>query len=492
MGSGCEVVMLPPVLAVTQPADMRALLGGGASGDRLATTHLMAGAVFLVLGGIAQVLALFVVRFGDILPISYGRLETASNLLLMVGFGVISLAGGIYYVLPRLTGARLAAPEVALFGLMAMSAISVVGVIITFVGFGDGVQPLGLPWWLDIPLLGAVSVPAFVTLMTIRQREEKRSFVTLWFVMGGVVWLPLLYLSHLVTELPSVSAITSSYAQLFLSSGYVTMFLITVGSGLGYYTVVKDADVPLASRQLAQVGFWSLGFAGVWWGTAQLLFGPGPDWVAGVAAALGLAFPIGTLANAVNVSLTLEGSWRELGEKPAVQSAVYGLYLAVGISILAAMAGFRTIGSAASLTHFWEAIEFVALTGVGTFLVASVAFGALERGAGRQLETIAKTRTFFRLTLTGSVGLLITLGAAGLLAGYSWIGGSNSGAYADIGEGWAAGLGATHDALLLVAIGFGFVLLLGVLRYATIVLGTVFIGEPIKQEVLVDKVDTDE
>ncbi len=484
--------MLPPVLAVTQTADLRALLGGGATGDRVAAAHFMTGAVFLVLGGIVQVLALFVVRFGDILPISYGRLETSSNLLLMVGFGVVSLAGGVYYVLPRLTGSRLAAPELAGLGLLGMSALSVAGVVVIFFGLGDGIQPFGLPWWLDIPMVGVLAIPALVTLLTIRQRVEKRSFVTLWFVMGGVVWLPLLYLSHLVADLPSVSSITSAYAQVFLSSGYVTMFLFTVGSGLAYYTVVKEADVPLASRQLAQVGFWSLGFAGVWWGTAQLLFGPGPDWVAGVAAALGLAFPIGTLANAVNVSLTLEGSWSDLGEKPAVQSAVYGLYLAVGVGILAAMAGFRTVGSAASLTHFWEAIEFVALTGVGTFLVASVAFGALERAVGRQLETLSRARSFFRLTLTGSVGLLITLGAAGLLAGYSWIGGSNSGAFVDVGEGWAAGLGGTFDALLLIAIGFGAVLLLGLIGYAGIIFGTVFVGEPIKQEVLVEKVTADE
>ena len=152
------------------------------------------------------------------------------------------------------------------------------------------------------------------------------------------------------------------------------------------------------------------------------------------------------------------------------------------------MAGFRAVASAASLTHFWEAIEYVSITGVGTFLAASAAFGALPRTTGRQIETVAKAKRFQLTTLTGAVGVLITLAAAGLFAGYSWIGGSNTGAYADLGEGWGAGLGATHDTLLLIAIGFGVILLLGLLGYASVVLGTVFRGEAIPQEVLVDKV----
>ncbi|MGD2043961.1 MAG: hypothetical protein PVJ28_09955, partial [Acidimicrobiia bacterium] len=244
-------------------------------------------------------------------------------------------------------------------------------------------------------------------------------------------------------------------------------------------------DAPLASRQLALVGFWSLGFAGVWWGASQLLFGPGPDWVAGVAAALGLAWPIGALANAANISLTLEGSWTGLSEKPAVLSGVLGLYLTFGVAAMAALAGFRSVGSVTSLTPYWEAIEYVALAGVGTLLISSATFGALPRVVGRELRSAAKARRFHRLTVAGSVGVLLSLGAAGMMAGYSWIAGSNSAAYVDAGEGWGAGLGNSYDTLILVALLFAVVLLAGLGGYASIVFGTVARGKAIPQEVLV-------
>ncbi len=452
----------------------------------MAATHFMVGAAFLLLGGLLQLLSLIAVRFGGLFPVSFGRIEPAANLTLMIGFAAISLAGGVYYVLPRLTGTRLAGRTFAGLGLTGMAGLTALGVISIFFGFGDGSQPFGLHWILDIPLALVLFVPALVTIATIRDRTENRSFVTLWFVIGGVTWLPLLYVAHLVTELPGASSVTVAYAEVFFSAGFTTMFLVTVGSGLVYYTVVKELEVPLASRQLALVGFWSLGFAAAWWGAAQLLFGPGPDWVAGVAAALGLAYPIGALANAANVSLTLEGSWSEVGQRPAVLSGVLGLYLTVGVALVAGLAGFRSVGAVVSTTPFWEAIEYVSITGVGLLLISSVAFGALPRLVGRQLETVDKARRFQRLTVAGSVGVLISLGAAGILAGYSWIAGSNSAAYIDAGEGWGTGMGASYDTLLLIAIIFAFVLLGGVGGYASIIFGTITRGKAIPQEVLVD------
>lgn len=469
----------------TRTADIRTLLGGGSEEDRIAVTHFLVGAVYLVVGGALQLLSLVALRFADLLPLPYGRLETAANLTLMIGFAAISLIGGIYYVLPRVTGARLARSELAGLGLLGMAGLTAVGVLATFLGLGDGLQPLGLAWWLDIPMAAVLFAPALVTVGTIKNREEQRSFVTVWYVLGGVVWLPLLYTAHLATDLPGASSVTVAYAQTFFSAGFVTMFLVTVGSGLVYYTTIKELDVPLASRQLALVGFWSLGFASVWWGAAQLLFGPAPGWVAGAVAALGLAWPIGAIANAANVTMSLEGEWSELRERPSALSGILGLYLTVGVGGVAALAGFRSIGSVTSLTAFWEAVEYVSLAGIGALLVSGVVFSGLPRMVGRRLETTEKALRFQRLTLGGSVGVLISMGAAGILSGYSWIGGSNSAAYVDAGEGWAAGLGNTHDTLLLIALLFAMVLFAGLGGYASIVLGTFTRGKSMPQEMLV-------
>lgn len=458
----------------------------------MATAHFLVGAAFAVLGGAVAALSLVTLRFAGLLPVTYGRLAPIANLLLMLGFGAISLIGGVYYVLPRLTGARLWRPELARLGLAATTVLVSVGAAALMLGLGSGRLPIGLPWWLNVPMLGALSVPLLVTLGTIANRTEQRSYVTLWFVVGGVTWLPLLVFTNLVGDLPSLRSLTVAYSGLFFSAGFVTMFLFTVGTGLLYYTVVRELDVPLASRQLALVGFWSLGLAAAWWGVAQLIFGPGPGWVAGVAAALGLAFPVGALANAANLSMSLEGTWDRHRDLPWISSGVIGAYLAVGVALLASLGSFRSLAAVTSLTAYWEAVEYAALLGVGSLLVAATVFPALSRVAGRAVHTVERVRTFNRLILVGSVGVLVFLGAAGIASGYSWVGGSNSAAFVDAGEGWATGYGAAVDSLILVSIGFALITFLGQLAYASVVFGTLARGKATTQELLVPRGEADE
>ncbi len=479
-------------MTVSQTEERRAGPAEPRDEGRLAAAHFITGALFLAFGSFVEVLAIFSLRFDGFSSISYGRLEPIANLALLLGFAVISLTGGIYYVLPRLTGTRLWNERLAELTLVIHTALVVAGMVLVGFGFGSGRQPLSLPWWMNLPLALTLAVPALITFRTITSRTERRSFVTLWFVLGGALWLPLLYLGYFVGDLPGLREVAVAYSNLFFSAGFVTMFVFTVGTGLFYFTVVREMDVPLASRQLALVGFWSLGFAAAWWGAAQLVFGPGPSWVAGVAAALGLAFPIGTLANSVNVSLTLEGHWEEVREKPGVAAGVAGLYLAVVLAAMASFASFPSLGAAGGLTEYWEGIEYAAILGVGALLAAGTSFHALPRVTGRELFSPGRARASNTLTLVGAGGVLVTMAASGLVKGYSWIGGSNAAAYVDAGEGWGAGSAAAVDVLMLLALAFAVVAFLGQLAYLSVLAGTVTRGKATTQEVLVDVEPGDE
>lgn len=478
-------------MADTKTVDNPVLLDEGAEGNRVAATHFLIGAGFLVIGGELQLLSLISLYLDDMFPITYGRLEPMANLTLMIGFIAISLIGGVYYVLPKLTGARLYRADLANLGLIGMSAMVIVGVLAVAFGLGEGRLPFGVPWWFHVPMVFLLAIPALITIGTISNRTEERSYVTLWFVLGGLVWLPLLYLAYFSGDLPYFHSIAVEYASVFFSAGFVTMFMFTVGTGLFYYTLVRELDISLASRQLALVGFWSLGFAAVWWGTAQLMFGPTPSWLSGVAAALGLAFPIGALANAANASLTLEGSWDRIRDRPDLRAGMIGLYLGVGVAVLTALAGFRSIASVASLTGFWEAIEYTAVSGVGTLLIAAASFAAISRLKGRPLPQ-RRARSFITLTVTGSVGVLVFLAASGVFSGYSWVGGSNSAAYIDAGAGWAAGVGQSVDTLLLIAVGFAVVTFLGQVAYASTLIGTVTQESPPEESLLNEEETEDE
>ena len=189
---------------------------------------------------------------------------------------------------------------------------------------------------------------------------------------------------------------------------------------------------------------------------------------------MGLAFPIGALANAANASLTLQGHWEKLRRQARVSPrASLGLYLGVAVAILASFAAFPSVGSVTALTGLLggDRIRGFA-TASGVLLAAGVVFEALPRMSGREPATLDRPRSFNRWTVIGVGGVGVSMIAAGLVSGYSWVAGSNSAAYVNAGEGWAAGAGAA-EVLMLVAFGFGIVAFLGQLAYAATVIGTV-------------------
>ena len=296
--------------------------------DTAAKWHIVISTAFLALAGVVWVAAMVEVRFPGTLtgPFSYGRIRPIALLLAVMGWLTLSLVGGIYYLLPRLTGARLRGEGLALAGGVATALVTVVGAVVVLLGWGDGTGPFSLPWWVSLPLFLTLLTPMLVTISTVRHRQEPNIYVSLWYAMGGVVWLPLLYL---VGALPAPSAMGGALSESVALFGLANLWVVGMGIGLAYYALVKETGNPLASRQLARVGFWSLAFASAWSGVAPLVFGPVPGWLEAVAFLMTLALPVSALANAANFALTADQFWAERRTRPVVAAALAGVFFAL-------------------------------------------------------------------------------------------------------------------------------------------------------------------
>ncbi|MGQ0848979.1 MAG: cbb3-type cytochrome c oxidase subunit I [Actinomycetota bacterium] len=448
--------------------------------DSAATRHLFTSAVFLAVGALLWLGALAAVQFPNLLPLSFGRLRAMAMLSLLIGWLVLGWAGAIYYLLPRLTGSPLRREDL-LSGVLAATAVVVVaGMVLVGLGYGDGGEPFGLPWWWDMPVLLVFILPIFVTFSSLRDRQETTVYPSIWFAAAGVIWLPFLYVAG---NLPGVSSIARALGDLVFTAGVVNVWGVGVATGVAYYVVPKVADQPLANRQLAKVGFWSLLFGAVWMGPVQLVAGPSPEWLQGVSAVLGLALPVAALANATNLVLTIGPVWNVIRERPVLLAVMAGQGLIVLGSVLAALAGFRSAAVLVGLTVFWEGILYLLLGGV-VLLYAGYAWQALPNLVGRSLVSPERAVRLARriATATAVTGLLLVL--AGVASGFAWAGGTFAGVYVNSGAGWSESSGFP-GLLIGLALLSALVAAIGQIGLALSVYRSRTSGRPTVQEVLV-------
>lgn len=451
--------------------------------DSAARTGVVVSTAYLALASALAWLSLGAVAFPGFFPgvFSYGRLRPMTLAAAFLGFLTISLVAGIYYVLPRLTGTPLWREDLARMGILGTAALTIAGLVAIILGLGVGGDPLAFPWWLDVPILGTLLIPLAVTTQTIRARQEPGIYPTLLFVMAGVLSLPAVYV---VGNLIKLTAWARALGNAHLLGGWVHLFVMTVGIGLIYYAVPKATDQPLASRQLAKVGAWTLVFVGFWASAGRLVYGPGPDWLDTVTATLGLGLIVAAFATIANLALTLRGTWDRFGDEPVVASALVGAIWLVAISCLTAVAGFRSVAALVGLTTYWEGVTYGSIFGLGACFVATWTYQALPNISGRSVFSKGLARRHRRLTIWATGGTTFLLCLAGLASGYAWAGGAFSGAIVATGDGFVQAARA-GSGLIKLSVLTGFFAMLGQIALAINIARTMTSGRVTTGEVLV-------
>lgn len=337
-------------------------------------------------------------------------------------------------------------------------------------------------WGFDLALLVFYLVPLTVALRTIAKRKVESIYISVWYVVGGLIWLVGL---TAVGANPWIGGVGSALTTSFYTVGMVGLWSVGVGIGAAYYLIPRVTDNPLFSRPLALAGFWSLAFAQVWTGPAAMIYGPAANWIESVAIIFTMGMIVPGLAVLANFIGTLQGKWSLVRERSDLRFAVAGAVVLVFLSFVSSAEGFRSVASVVGLTQFSTGTRYGLLYGAASMLAAAFLYYALPQAFGRQLYSETAGRRQLQLMFWGVGGVTIFTWLAGLAAGYTWLAGAYTGAFASVGEGFAHTLSSTRT--------LGILALLAVLVVATaqiiMVLNlwrTVTSGAAAPQEVLVE------
>lgn len=426
--------------------------------DSAALRHLAAAAVFLLVASLLALITIFeVATSGGTGILTYGRMYPIYTSTALFGWLFLAGTGAAYYLAPRLTGVRLWREDLANANLWLIVLVDIAGALTLTVGLNEGRVMLEFPIWLDPLVLLMLAVPAVVVSRTIAGRRERNLYVSSWYLLAAPYWGLLLFA---IASLPGLSGVSSAIQARFFSESALTLWIAGLATAAIYYVVPKVTGNALYSRPLALIGFWSLAFTEPWTGATRLVYGPVPEWLGTVAAVFSVGALLPILAVVANLVGTMRGTFDMLSRSWALRFTLLGAAAYVVVGIMNALGATRSASAVIGFTSWHEATVALTIFGVLTSWLAAFVYYGWPRLIGRDWFSSTYGEWHFRFTAGGLVVMAMSLWAAGLLSGYTWAAGASTGAFANVGEGFAqtvSGVAALHflATLAMLAIGVG-------------------------------------
>ncbi|RMG20194.1 MAG: cytochrome oxidase [Deltaproteobacteria bacterium] len=329
--------------------------------------------------------------------------------------------GILYYVVPKLTGQRILSEKLGYLTLFGWNGIYIAGAIGILGGQAQALEWGENPTWAD-PIVVVFYVLFCVNIFTpIIKARAKRFYVTIWYVVGALVWTALTYLmgnflpQYLVPGTGG-AAITSMYIH-----DLVGLFVTPVGIGIIYYLLPLLVKKPLYSHALSLIGFWGLAFFYPLNSSHHYLYSPIPMWAqyASVVASVGVHVVVYTVVYNMLATMGRDG-FRQLVQSTSLKFVVAGI---IAYLVTCIQCAIHVTLSVQEIIHFTDWVPghaHLVLFGVFSFWIFAWIYYLWPRLTGRPLFSRALAEWHFWLSTIGLWLMWVVLGIAGLQQGYMW------------------------------------------------------------------------
>ena len=231
-------------------------------------------------------------------------------------------------------------------------------------------------WIIDVFIVAGLLLIFFNLAMTVKNRKEPVLYVSVWYILAGVILTAVTYALGNVIWQPDTGAlvgIPDAILLWFYGHNVFGLFLTPLAAGAAYYVIPRVCRAPLYSHTLSLLGFWALIVVYTHIGTHHLLQVPVPTWLKVVAIVDSVAMIIPVMAFLINIWYTAKGHLgeihRDIGGKFVFTGTIMYFFVSVQGSMMALPQVQRT-------THFNNWVVGHAHIGVFGF-AGMIALGAL-------------------------------------------------------------------------------------------------------------------
>ncbi|HEX7372019.1 MAG TPA: cbb3-type cytochrome c oxidase subunit I [Thermodesulfobacteriota bacterium] len=363
---------------------------------------------------------------GNISWLAFGRIRQVHTNLVMFGFVGSALLGGAHYLVPTLLRTSLYSERMGKACVWLWNLALGAGVITLSMGYTQNREYAELIWPIDLGVLLVLALIFYNLLQTLRQRKENLLYVSVWYVIGAVIFTFFSYFFGNAVWNPDTGSITGmpdAILAWFYGHNILGFFFTPLAVALAYYIIPIVSRAPLYSHTLSLIGFWSILMMYSHIGTHHLLQAPAPTWlkVVAITGSVGMLVPVMTVL--INLWLTMKG---RLGN---IHSDIGGKFVFAGSVwyLLTCLQGpLQSLPYVQQLTHFTNWVIAHAHMGVFGFAGMTALGGIyfiLPRITGRPLYSARLADLQYWLVLIGITGFFAVLTIAGLIQGNGWLNG---------------------------------------------------------------------
>lgn len=367
------------------------------------------------------------VHFGRVRPVHVATVTL--SWLLSVDIGLM-----LFFV-PRLCGVPLWSPKLALWagGLWWFSLVLGVNSFPWETNFGW--EYAELPTWISwIPIKMILTVSwlmiVFNFFMTIANRKFQKMYVSLWYVMGTLIWttFTLLVGNFVINWVPEgISRVNMSW---FYIHNLVGLIYTPMGLATAYYFLPKLANTPIYSHRLSMIGFWSIAFVYAWIGTHHMIHGPMPQWLQTVSIvfSIWLFIPVWTVV--FNLVATLKQDWSKYLSSSPIRFLMTGNLFYLITCIQGPLMALRNVNEITSKTDWIIGHSHISLFATFTFFAISGVYYVIPVITKKPLWSKNLADWHFALSLWGALLFILPLWIGGYLQGLMWANWADGSTYA--------------------------------------------------------------